>query len=446
MQYADAARDWGVKVPRIEAELANTALGAKGNFAVRGELSFRLKERTMTMAPFETVMTFDGSNVQLEQARLASSEIDAFLAGTIDRVLDSPALALTLKGGVNLDNAMRWVPPPPVPVTGMATIEGTISGPARDFATDLQVTSNTLNVGRERALDLAGPIKVTFDAFTGHDLAITPESGGTIRASFEVPWGGEGDVSSARASWSGLGFTGRAAARQRRSAADRRRPSPAPARLRSASRAASPSPTDPTGRAGRGLVPMTGTIAATIVGDNYSYDHDHAFPGFTFEGRMEGRINRGTALLTTMSGPAHARLSDVGEAVGSIETLGMPVAAIMHDVHGPLDAPMTLGGSYRYPEITTTVTSDALVVPLLGEVRASAGVVADTKSAAIAKIDIRKGTAAITGDVDGRHHAAAVERRASRRSAERRRAAGRRAGGLARVRPDQRRRDPRRHL
>ncbi len=398
VQYADAARDWGVNVPRIEAELAKTALGATGSFAVRGELSFRLRERTMTMAPFETEMTFDGSNVRLDQARLASSEIDAFLSGTIDRVLDSPALALTLKGSVNLDNAMRWVPPPPVPVSGMATIEGTISGPVRDFATRLQVTSNTLDVGRERALDLAGPITVTFDAFSGTDLAITPESGGTIRASFEVPWGGEDDSSSARASWSGLD----AQAALRLANVD---PQPIGAAFAGSGTFTFGEPrrftitNRSTGRAGRGLVPMTGTIAATIVGDNYSYDHDHAFPGFTFEGRMAGRINRGSALLTTMSGPAHARLSDVGEAVRSIETLGAPVAAIMHDVHGPLDAPMTLGGSYRYPEITTTVTSDALVVPLLGEVRATAAVVADMKTAAISKIDIRRGSSSIVGDV-----------------------------------------------
>ena len=154
-----------------------------------------------------------------------------------------------------------------------------------------------------------------------------------------------------------------------------------------------------TGRTGRGVVPMTGTINATIVGDDYSYEHDHALPGFTFEGRMKGRINRGAATLSTMSGPAHARVSDVSETVKSVETLGFPVAAIMHEVHGPMDAPMTLGGSYRYPEVDTAVTSEALVVPLLGEVRAAASVVADTRAATITKIDIRRGTSTITGDV-----------------------------------------------
>ncbi len=397
VRYADAGRDWGVTVPQIQAALVDSPLGASGSFGVRGELTFRLRDKVMTMSPFETVMTFDGSNVSLEEARLSSTEIDAFIAGPIRRVLDSPALDLTIKGTVNLDNAMRWVPPPPVPVSGMATIEGTIRGPARDFATDLNVTSNTLAVGRERELDLAGPIRVTFAAFSGEGLVITPESGGSLRAGFNVPWG-RGAVSTAAAEWSGLDSH----AALRLADVDPQSIGAAfagsgtftfsePRRFEITNRS--------TGRAGRGVVPMTGTINATIVGDDYSYEHNNAFPGFTFEGTMRGRIQRGAATLSTMSGPAHARISDVATAAASIETLGFPVAAIMHDVHGALDAPMTLGGSYRHPQIETKVSGDAVVLPLLGEVRAAAGVVADTTVATISGIDIRRGASAITGDV-----------------------------------------------
>jgi outer membrane protein insertion porin family len=397
VQYTDDARNWGLKVPRIEAALINSPLGARGNFGVRGELTFRLRDRVMTMSPFETQMTFDGSNVMIEEARLSSTEIEAFIAGPIRRVLDSPSLDLTIKGSVDLDKAMRWVPPPPVPVSGMATIEGTIKGPSRDFATDLQVISNTLAVGRERNLGLAGPIRVTFAAFSGEDLIITPESGGRIRAGFNVPWG-SGSISSAAAEWSGLDSQ----AALRLADVDPQNIGATfagsgtftfsePRRFEIVNRS--------TGRVARGLVPMTGTITATIVGDDYSYDHDHAFPGFTFEGEMRGRINRGAATQSSMSGPAHARISDVATAARSIETLGFPVATIMHDVRGALDAPMTLGGSYRYPEIETTVAGDAVVLPLLGAVKAAASVVADTKTATITAIDLRRGTSAITGEV-----------------------------------------------
>jgi outer membrane protein assembly factor BamA/autotransporter translocation and assembly factor TamB len=397
VQYTDDARNWGVKVPRIQAELLDSPLGASGNFGVRGELTFRLRDRIMTMSPFETAMTFDGTNVMLDEARLSSTEIDAFIAGPIRRVLDSPSLDLTIKGSVNLERSMRWVPPPPVPVSGMATIEGTIKGPARDFSTDLKVASNTLAVGRERNLDLAGPIRVTFAAFSGEDLVITPESGGRIRARFSVPWG-RGAISTAAAEWSGL--DSHAALRladvnpQNIGAAFEGSGTftfSSPRRFEIVNRS--------TGRAGRGVVPMTGTISATIVGDDYSYDHNHAFPGFTFEGEMRGRINRGAATQSSMSGPAHARVSDVATAAKSIETLGFPVAAIMHDVRGALDAPMTLGGTYRNPEIETTVSGDAVVLPLLGEVRAAARVVASTSTADITAIDIRRGTSSISGAV-----------------------------------------------
>ena len=397
VQYEDRFRNWGVKVPRIESELHNTALGAKGDFAVRGNLTFRLRDRTMTMAPFETVMTFDGSNVDLEQARLSSPEIEAFLSGDINRVLDSPSLELTLKGSVNLDKAIKWVPPPPVPVTGMATIEGSITGPVRSFATNLVVHSNTIGVGRERELSVAGPVKVTFDAFSGHDLVITPPSGGSIRAAFTVPWG-RAATSTATAEWSGL--DSQAALRmadvdpQAIGATFEGNGSfefsdPRKFVIHNRSR----------GYARAGAVAMTGTIDATIAGDDYRFDHENAFPGFTFKGRMSGRIKRGAATLSTMNGPAEAHVTDVATAARSAGVLGFPVADIMFDVRGGLDASMMLGGSYRYPEVKTTIAGDALDLPLLGRVAASAAVVADPRTATISTIKLQRGTSAITGEV-----------------------------------------------
>jgi outer membrane protein assembly factor BamA len=397
VQYEDEFRNWGVKVPRIESELLNSDLGAKGNFAVRGELSFRLRERVMTMAPFDTVMTFDGSNVQLEQARLSSSEIEAFLGGDIRRVLDSPSLELSLKGSVDLDKAIKWVPPPPVPVSGTATIEGSITGPVRSFATNLVVNSNTIDVGRERELTVAGPVKVTFDAFSGQDLIIKPRSGGAIHAAFTVPWG-RATTSTATAKWEGLDSQ----AALRMADVDPQAiaatfdgdgtfefSEPRKFEIRNRSR----------GLARPGAVAMTGTIDATIVGDDYRFDHDNTFPGFRFTGQMSGRIQRGAATLSTMNGPARAEVSDVATAARSAQTLGFPVADIMFDVRGALDAPMTLGGSFRYPEIDTKITGDAVDLPLLGRVAASAGVVADPKTATISAINLQRGSASITGDV-----------------------------------------------
>jgi len=396
VQYDDAARNWGVKIPQIESALVDSALGAEGAFAVRGPLAVRLRERTLTIAPFETVMTFDGSGVSLKDARLVSSELNAVLSGPIHRVLDSPSLDLALKGTVDLEHATKWVPPPPVPVSGLATIEGTIKGPSRNFVTALQVTSNTLAVGRERQLTLAGPVLATFESFSGTQLAIVPQSGGEIRADFNVPWGGT-SVSKATATWKALdaqtaldmanvsaqpiaaGFDGSGTFEFGE-----------PRRFEITNRS--------TGRTKRNHVPMSGTIRATIVGDAYRYDHNHRLPGFDLEGRMAGRINRGTALLSTMTGPAHARVSDVAGAAGSIAMLGFPVPEIASQVRGALDVPMTLAGSYRQPKIETQIAGDAVDVPLLGRVRAAAHILADTRRADITKIEVRRGTSVITGE------------------------------------------------
>ena len=398
VQYADAARNWGVKIPKIESALVDSMLGAEGAFAVRGPLAVRLRERTLTIAPFETVMTFDGSDVSLKDARLVSSELNAFLSGSIHRVLDSPSLELALRGTVDLEHATQWVPPPPVPVSGVVAIDGTITGPGSNFVTALQVTSSTLAVGRERRLTLAGPVLATFESFSGTQLIITPQSGGETRADFNVPWGSS-SVSKATATWQAF---------DAQSALDLANVSPQaiaagfdgrgtfefgePRRFAITNRA--------TGRAKANHVAMTGTVRATIVGDDYQFDHDHRFPAFAFRGRMSGRIDRESALRSTMAGPAHARVSDVAEAAHSLAVLGFPVPEIASDVHGAVDLPMTLGGSYRLPEFETQLSGDAVDLPIIGRVRAAAHVVADTRRAAISAIDIRRGTASIAGHAE----------------------------------------------
>ncbi len=394
VKYGDAVRDWDLMAPRITSSLQERASGAEGAFAVGGPLAIRLNDRTLTIAPFATVMTFDGSRVSLADTRLQSPELDAVLSGTIARALDAPILDLRLKGGVDIERAVQWVPPPPVAVSGSVAVEGTITGPAATFVAALQVASTTLTVGREQGLRLAGPVRATGEGFSGERLSIVPRSGGEIVASFVVPWADA--ASTANADWQGLdaqtaiemadlspqGIAAALAGHGEFSFGE-------PRRFTITNRA--------TGRTRPGHVPMTGTVTATIVGDDYQFDHDHRFPGVVFAGRMAGVINRETALLSTMTGPAHAGVSDVATAAGSLATLGFPVPEIAVDVHGAVDLPMTLGGSYQFYEVDTQVTGDAVDLPIVGRVRASAHVVADSRQADITGVDIRRGTAAISG-------------------------------------------------
>lgn len=396
VQYEDTMRDWSIQLPRIESELLKTVLGSEGSFAIRGETAVRIKQRTMTLAPIDTVMTFDGSNVSLKDARLVSSEINAFISGPINRVLDSPYFDLAMKGVVDLEHAMNWIPPPPVPVGGTVAIDGTLTGPLRGYTLTLATTSNDLSVGRERNLGMVGPVKVTLDATTGTDMTLIPQSGGEIRAAFKVPWG-KTPPSTASAEWKGVD----AQAALRMADVEPQAIGASfdgsgtfefgePRRFEITNRSS--------GRGGRNVVPMTGTVRATIVGDDYRFDHNHRLPGFDFEGRMSGRINRKTALLSTMGGPAHARVSDVATAAASLATLGFPVPEIAAEVHGAVDLPMTLGGSYRLPEIETQLQGDAVDLPLIGRVQASAHVVADMRRADITAIDLRQGSSSITGN------------------------------------------------
>ena len=396
LKYDDEMRDWSIQVPRIESALVKSALGSEGSFAIRGETAVRIKQRTMTLAPIETVMTFDGSNVSLKDARFVSSEINAFISGPINRVLDSPYFDLGIKGVIDLKHATRWIPPPPVPVDGTVAIDGKLTGPMRGFVLTLATSSNDLSIGRERNVGMVGPVKMSLDATTGDEMTLIPQSGGEIRAAFKVPWD-KTPPGTARAEWKGLDSqaTFRMANVEPQAIGAAFDGSGTfefgePRRFEITNRS--------TGRSGRNLVPMTGTVHATIVGDDYRFDHNHRLPGVDFEGRMSGRINRKTALLSTMTGPAHARVSDVAEASRSLETLGFPVPEIAAEVHGALDLPMTLGGSYKLPEIETQLTGDAVDLPLIGRVRAAAHVVADMRKADITAIDIRQGTSSIKGN------------------------------------------------
>ena len=78
-------------------------------------------------------------------------------------------------------------------------------------------------------------------------------------------------------------------------------------------------------RAGAASVPMTGTINATIVGDDYRFDHDNAFPGIRVsKAGCRAASSAARRMLSTMNGPAHARVSDVGAGRAQRAHAGLP--------------------------------------------------------------------------------------------------------------------------
>jgi outer membrane protein assembly factor BamA/autotransporter translocation and assembly factor TamB len=396
LRYTDLQHDFDLAVPGIETVLTQSALGAEGAFAVRGHTALRLKKRTMTLESIDAKMTFDGSNILLKEARLDAAELNAVLSGTIHRVLDATSFELALDGLVNLEPATKWAPPP-VPVSGVAKIAGTITGPFSLPVTDLQVRGSDITVGQEHHLHVAGPVHVTMDAFSGDGMLVKPASGGQIRAAFNVPWA-KSPPSTARAEWNNLD----AQSAFRLGAFDPQRIGAAfqgngtfefgDIRRYDISNHA-------TGRASKGLVPLTGQLHATLVGDDWKIEHSHQVPGLAMEGKTAGRINQSAIAATTFAGPAHARVADVAEAARSATTLGIDMPAITFEIHGGLDAPMTLAGSFRDPRVDTTVSGDALDVPLVGTIKASAHVVSDRRAATVSAIEAQHGSATVKGDI-----------------------------------------------
>ncbi|MEO8678764.1 MAG: translocation/assembly module TamB domain-containing protein [Vicinamibacterales bacterium] len=396
VRYDDLLHDWTLTVPGIESELSKSVLGAEGSFAVRGRTTVRLKQRTLTMAPIDAKMTFDGSNVALNEVRLVSAELDAVLNGTIHRVLDATFFELALNGIVNLEPATEWAPPP-VPASGVVKIAGTITGPWALPVTDLRVTGSEVAIGHERNLGVDGPVRVTMDAFSGDGMVLKPSTGGEIRAAFNVPWG-KLPPSSARAEWKDLdaqsAFRLGEFAPQRIGAAFRGNGTFEFGEIRRYeiwNRAAA--------RASRGDVPLTGELHAKLVGDNWAIEHAHQVPGLAFDGKTAGRIDNATIEATTLEGPAHAKVSDLATAANSAAMLGIDMPAIASRIHGALDAPMTLSGSFRDPKVDTTLAADALDVPLVGVIQATAHVVSDRRVATVSAIDARHGSATVKGEV-----------------------------------------------
>ncbi len=409
IRYTDVLRDFDLRVPDIDADLANRAPGAGGLFAIRGNTALRVQDRTLTLAPTETQLAFDGSGVTFDGFRLKAAEVDVTVKGRVTRTLDAPALDLAFDGTTDVASAAAWVPPP-VAVAGSVRIAGAITGPADEPTIDFTTSGDDLSVGLERGLRIAGPIRVTLDAVTSGGVTLTPATGGTLVASFTVPFGDA--PSQARAEWHGV--DARAALRLGEVA-----PQPlgsrlegsltfeasAPRRLQVANRA--------TPSAGKGLVAVSGTLDGRLVGDRWTLDHAHHMDGLNVDGRVEGEIESGVgspstklrasresgAGGSTLAGNAHAQVLDVATAAASLSTFGITIPAIVRELHGAVDVPIVLSGSFADPRYQARLATEAVEVPSLGAVRGGANVEGSVRDVTVSSIDLARGTARVTGDV-----------------------------------------------
>ncbi|MGH9202371.1 MAG: hypothetical protein ACRD2A_14180, partial [Vicinamibacterales bacterium] len=392
--YHDRLRDLDLSVPGIEADLADRSGAASGRFSIRGRTTFRRRVQTLTLAPAETQMTFDGSNVFFENVLFHSLDLDAMVKGEVRRVLDAPSLNLSVHGVAHLDEAMRWVTSP-VPVRGSANVRGTLTGPPSQVEILLNVSGNDLLIGRERGLRVEGPVRVTPDFAMSEGLTITLSTGGTIRASFDVPF--TTTPSRTRAQWTGLD----AQSAFRIGDLD---PPPLGAamdgeltfeagqirNLQVTNRA--------TARTLRGAAAIGGTAKASLVGDAWMVEQSHELAGVSIDGTLSGVLNQSKALRSTVAGSPYVRITDVATAAETLAVLGISTPAFARRIHGALEAPTTLSGTFERPVVHAAVTGASVDIPSLGLIGLETTIDADAERATLADIQIQHGSAQVTGN------------------------------------------------
>jgi hypothetical protein len=287
LRYIDRLRDLELSVPRMVANLNYGLAGAAGPFSIHGQTTFRRHLQTITLEPAEAQLTFDGSNISFENLPFTSADLGATVKGEVRRVLDSPSLDLSFDGVAHLGDAVRWVTSP-VPLSGSANVRGTLTGPPSEIEMTLNVSGDGISIGREAGVRIDGPIRITTAAASSDGLTITPATGGSIRASFEVPFTAAG--ARTHVQYNGLDL---------RSAFRLGNVEPPP--LGSAIDGELTFETGETrkliftnrgtARSSPGVVGVSGSAKGSLVGNRYQVEQSHSLPGLSLDGALSGVLN-----------------------------------------------------------------------------------------------------------------------------------------------------------
>jgi outer membrane protein insertion porin family len=396
LRYIDRLRDLALAIPGMAANLKHQSGGATGPFWIHGQTTFRRHEQTITLEPAEAQLTFDGSNISFESLPLSSVELGATLKGEVRRVLDAPVLDLSVDGVAHLGDAVRWVTSP-VPVSGSANLRGTLTGPPSQVEIALNVSGADISVGRERGVRVEGPVRITPDVAMSDGMTITPATGGSIHASFEVPF--TAAPARTRAQYTGLDLQsafrlsnleppplGSAIDGELTFEAGETR------KLEFTNRGAA--------RSSRGVVGISGTAKGSLIGNKYAVEQSHSLPGLTVEGALSGVLNTARAIGSTIEGTPDVHISDVATAADSLATLGVTIPAFAKRIGGALDAPaVNLSGTFDQPIVHASVSGDAVDIPSLGLIGVKTAVDADAHKATLADVEVHHGSATVTGDL-----------------------------------------------
>lgn len=398
--YRDYRRDVEIRAPGVRTALTyERGEGASGPFSIERGVSVRVRERHVAVDPVEGRMVFEGSNVELSDVRLNTTDGNFTMTGEIARALDRPTLNLRFKGATDLSRAKRWTTPP-VSVKGPATIDATMTGAPTAFVLDVHVLAPAAEIGREEGVALDAQSRLTPNAISVSRSAITPATGGVIEATADVPFGEQTRW------WVEASYRGLDAATAFRLADVA--PLPFGAALTGTAKI-DRAPGEPfrleihntsTPRAAAGTAPLEGDVEFVVAGDRWRANQRHQMGATFVEGRLGGRWNRQAVTRSTFEGDLTVRSADVGEAARYAALFGLGMPAIVRNSSGPMEADVKIGDVFSEPRFIGTARTSRVDVPSVGKTAFTADFDASAGALRATNIDATVGAAThVRGDV-----------------------------------------------
>jgi outer membrane protein assembly complex protein YaeT len=397
--YRDEQRDIEVLAPKVKTDLAYVlGDGASGPFEIRDDLIVRFGARRVVVAPVKGNAVFDGSNLELANVALKTKEGAIAVNGEITRVLDLPTLDLTLAGTIDIERAALWAPPP-VRVTGAATLKGTMKGAPTAFVMNSVVDAPAAEVGHERGVRLQAISELSPNSLKVSKAILHPRTGGEVVTSVEFPFG------KSTPWWLIANYTGIDAATAFRLAEVD--PLPFGAALRGTARLDG-RPGQPfklevhntsTPRSARGTAPLAGDIEFVVDGNRWRARQEHRLGATSARGTIGGVWNRQAVSRSTFEGRLDVRSANIGDATRTAALFGLTTPALVRDINGPMDAVVNMSGTFTSPRFVGHATTPGVEVPSLGRAAFAADFDASERAVNVTNIDGTVGTAHVKGDV-----------------------------------------------
>jgi outer membrane protein assembly complex protein YaeT len=398
--YHDLRRDLEIAVPGIETDLVWVASEkAQGPLSTSADGFIRIRARRVEMKPAAGTMAFDGSDVELEQLALDTTDATLLVSGEISRALDQPTLNLELEGATELGTSTRWAPPP-IHVSGQASFDARLTGAPSAFVLDASVKASNARVGDERDVGIDATARLTTDRIVVSGSTIQPPTGGEVQATVDVPF-------SAELPWQiNAHYRGVDAASAFRLA--QTRPLPFGAAL-TGTASVTRKPSEPfrlevhntsTPRSFPGVAPLAGDVTFIVEGNRWRAQQNHRMGSTTVRGELGGVWNRQAVTQSTFdSNPLDVITEDVGEAARYAALFGLTTPEIVRNASGPLATDVRISGIFAEPRFTGSARTAGVEIPSVGRIAFTSALDASRRALNATNVDASIGTTSVRGDV-----------------------------------------------